>query len=229
MFGEDRFAADEDFSLHYHQLGGQLSSSEINHLIRAVYDYLGQLYPDPRYHECFPSIASAIRSVTANALADDHIDHIVATLAFHELGHIPAAYVAALKRLSQRFTLAAVVDIWAPKGAWLAYFAQVGVGDLFAAYSFSSDHGIVKPSPKPFEMVLKQLATPASAALMIGDSVRRDFAGAQAVGVDCVLVGGASHPKALACFENLLAFCVWLEKNDGPNHRCLKRGEIFQY
>ena len=34
MFGENRFTEDEDFSIYYKKIGGQLSSSEINATIR---------------------------------------------------------------------------------------------------------------------------------------------------------------------------------------------------
>lgn len=42
---------------------------------------------------------------------------------------------------------------------------------------------------------------------MVGDSVRRDLGGAKAAGIDCVLVGGAEHPDARGCYENLIDFC----------------------
>lgn len=70
--------------------------------------------------------------------------------------------------------------------------------------SFSSDHGIVKPSPKPFEFVLDQLNILNAQAIIIGDSPRRDLGGAKNAGIDCILVGGAKHPDALGTFRSLL-------------------------
>ena len=49
MFGEDNFSAAEDFSIHYHQMGGVLERQEINSLIREVYNYLQARYPSERY------------------------------------------------------------------------------------------------------------------------------------------------------------------------------------
>ena len=77
---------------------------------------------------------------------------------------------------------------------------------FLGAMSFSSDHGMVKPSPRPFKRVLEQLNVPNSKAIMIGDSPRRDLGGAKEAGIDCILVGGVEHPEALAHFSNLLEF-----------------------
>jgi len=99
-----------------------------------------------------------------------------------------------------------VIDIWSPKSAWLRLFEETGISKLFLASSFSSDHGMVKPSPKPFELIIKQLGVQNFQALVVGDSIRRDLGGATAAGIDCVLVGGAEHPDAFGCYANLLEF-----------------------
>lgn len=207
MFGEDRFGDTEDFSVHYYKIGGTLPQEEINGIVRAVYRFLDVRYPDENYRHSFPSLQTAIHEVTNNTLSQDEINKIVDTFAFHELGYIPKEYAAALHTLRQRFTLAAVIDIWAPKTAWLTEFERAGISALFSATSFSSDHGIVKPSPKPFELVLDQLGMSRSEVIVIGDSPRRDLGGAKSAGIDCILVGGAEHPDALKSFNNLLALC----------------------
>jgi HAD superfamily hydrolase (TIGR01549 family) len=145
--------------------------------------------------------------LTDKTLSEDEIQNIADTFAFHELGSIPKEYATALHELRKRFTLAAVIDIWAPKNAWLCEFERAGISDLFSATSFSSDHGMVKPSPRPFELVLSQLEMDKSQAIMIGDSPRRDLGGAKSAGIDCILVGGAEHPSALKSFNNLLELC----------------------
>ena len=207
MFGEDRFGASEDFSVHYSKIGGTLPQDEINRIVRAVYGYLDIRYPDENYRHNFPSLESALREVVGNTLSGDEINRIIATFAFHELGYVPKEYAAALHKLRQRFTLAAVIDIWSPKAAWLDTFESAGISGLFSAASFSSDHGMVKPSPKPFELVLNQLGIAKSEALVVGDSPRRDLGGARSAGIDCILVGGAKHPRALRSFRSLLELC----------------------
>ncbi|MEW8507423.1 MAG: HAD family hydrolase [Candidatus Thiodiazotropha sp.] len=207
MFGEDRFGESEDFSTHYFKIGGKRPGNEINSIVRSVYNYLDTRYPDVNYRHDFPSLEQAIHEIVDEPLSKDEIGRIVDTFAYHELGFIPAEYAEALHKLRHSFLLAAVIDIWAPKTAWLREFEHAGIQGLFSAISFSSDHGIVKPSPKPFELVLGQLEVAKTEALVIGDSPTRDLPGAKSAGIDCILVGGCEHPDALTSHGNLLEFC----------------------
>jgi len=207
MFGEDRFGDAEDFSVHYFKIGGTLSRSEINRIIRAVYEYLDIRYQDERYRHNFPSLENAILEVIEGNLERNEIEKIIETFTYHELGHIPANYAAALHSLKKRFTLAAVIDIWSPKMAWLKTFERAGIASLFSVLSFSSDHGMVKPSPRPFEFVVRELGITNNEAIVIGDSPRRDLGGAKNAGIDCILVGGAQHNDALMSFGSLIELC----------------------
>ena len=204
MFGEDNFGASDNFSNYYHKIGGTLSEEEINKIIRSIYAYLDKRYPDERYRNNFPSVEEAINNVVNHNLSEEEISKIVDTFSHHEIGSIPIEYVEVLHKLSEKYQLAVVIDIWSPKKMWLNLFEKIGIRKLFSALSFSSDHGMVKPSPKPFELVINQLGVNKEKCLIIGDSVRRDLGGALAVGIDCVLVGGARHENALGCYENLL-------------------------
>ena len=215
MFGEDRFGESEDFSQYYSRIGGTLPKSQVNNIIRSVYQYLDLRYPDEKYRHCFPSVEDAIKNTTKSKLAKEEVSRIVDTFAFHELGHVPEEYAMTLKKLQQHFVLAVVIDIWAPKAAWLKTFKLSGITHLFAAASFSSDHGMVKPSPRPFELVLNQIGISKTDALVIGDSPRRDLGGAKAAGIDCVLVGGAEHPHAAGSYKNLMEFCHALLPSTG--------------
>ena len=207
MFGEDRFGDSEDFSVHYYKIGGVLPQYKINRIVRAAYRYLDTRYPDENYRHSFPTLERAILEVCGETLEKAEVEKIIETFAFHELGYIPNEYATALHQLRQRFTLAAVIDIWAPKEAWLKEFERPGISGLFSAASFSSEHGMVKPSPKPIELVLSQLGISGSEAIVVGDSPRRDLGGAKSAGIDCILVGGATHPDALMSFDNLLQLC----------------------
>ncbi|MEE9429525.1 MAG: HAD family hydrolase [Melioribacteraceae bacterium] len=207
MFGEDRFDESEDFSIHYHKLGGKLQASEVNKIIRSAFDYIDVRYPDEQYRNNFPSVKTAMQETSTNSLSKKEMETLIDTFAFHELGHIPNEYLVALQNLHKRFTLAAVIDIWSPKKLWVELFEELGIMSLFNVISFSSDHGMVKPSPKPFELVMGQLEISSENALMIGDSARRDLGGANTANIDCVLVGGASSPKAICEYKNLLEFC----------------------
>jgi len=207
MFGEDRFGKNEDFFKYYKKTGGSLKKSELNQIIMSAYDYLDIRYPDEKFRNNFPSLKKAIEQSTGVEITKEEIEKIIDTFAFHELGCIPKEFIGVLHKLKEDFILAVVIDIWSPKKMWLETFEKAGITKLFSAWSFSSDHGIVKPSPIPFELVVDKLNLPKDECLVIGDSIRRDLGGAVAAGIDCILVGGASDPRASGCYPSLLEFC----------------------
>jgi HAD superfamily hydrolase (TIGR01662 family) len=67
---------------------------------------------------------------------------------------------------------------------------------LISAAVSSSVHGYLKPHPSIFEAALRLLDVPAADAVMVGDSVGQDIAGARGVGMRAVLVrrGPADQP-----------------------------------
>ncbi|MFW2441003.1 MAG: HAD family hydrolase [Arenicellales bacterium] len=206
MFGEDRFGENDDFFVYYSSINGKLQKDKLAKIIRATYKYLNDRYPDKKYRHNFPSVHEAINKTLGVKQSEEEIKRIISTFAFHELGYIPYDFVEVLKTLKERFILSVVIDIWSPKYMWLETFEKAGISNLFSASSFSSDHGMVKPSPKPFELVVSQLNLLKEECLVIGDSVRRDLGGSIAAGIDCILVGGASDPRAIACFPSLVDF-----------------------
>jgi HAD superfamily hydrolase (TIGR01549 family) len=206
MFGEDRFSDNEDYSVYYKALGGRLPQNVVNGLIKDAFTYLEILYPDKKHRHSFPSVEDAIAKVADLNICNEETDHLVRTFSFHEHGYIPDEYIKTLSQLKSKFTLSVVIDIWSPKDRWLNTFREKGIINLFSAMSFSSDHGMVKPSSIPFELVVNELGISKEHCVVIGDSVRRDLGGAIAAGIDCVLVGGACDDNALACYPNLLRF-----------------------
>lgn len=207
MFGEDRFGEAEDFSKYYRSIGGQLPKPVINKLIRNVYDYLDERYPNKKYRHNFASLVDAINIAQEQNLKDEEIEMIIDTFSFHEHGYIPEECIDSLFKLNKKFILSVVIDIWSPKQRWLNTFKECGLNTLFIASSFSSDHGMVKPSPKPFEYVIQQLDLPKKCCVVVGDSVRRDLGGALEAGIDCILVGDAQDERAIDTYENLLELC----------------------
>ena len=206
MFGEDRFGSNEDFSKYYRNLNGQLPDALVNEIIRKAYMYLDIRYTMVEYREKFPSVRAAILNTCKANLPEIELCKLIDTFAFHELGYIPQEYQQTLRRLAEYYVLAAVIDIWSSKVYWLNTFNQLGIAHVFSAISFSSDLGIVKPSAKPFEYVLRQLNLTKEHAVVVGDSIRRDLGGANAAGIDCVLVGGSQDKKALSSFVSLMDF-----------------------
>jgi FMN phosphatase YigB (HAD superfamily) len=204
MFDGDRFGQERDYSIVYHQLGGKLLTDRVNWLIQKAYDYLNIRYPDPAYRESFPSLQEALLAVDSQPISQIDLALLIETFARHELGTVPLDYATAIDRLSKRFRLGLVIDIWAPKALWIDELNRCGVLPLCETASFSSDCGMVKPSPQPFRSVLDRMQVNPQDAVVIGDSVRRDLGGAIAAGIDCILVGGATHSSAISCVSNLL-------------------------
>jgi putative hydrolase of the HAD superfamily len=66
----------------------------------------------------------------------------------------------------------------------------------------SAQTGLEKPHPQAFRTVLAALGR-ATPIWMVGDSLRADILGAQAVGLRAVLVRGR-HPRAAYCCETLV-------------------------
>lgn len=205
MFGADQFGSNQDYSIIYHQLGGVMEQSRVNKLIESAYSYLDVRYPDPQYRESFPSLQEAFLSIEdGDSLSEKDLELLIETFARHELGFVPPEYAASIKRLSQKLRLGLVIDIWAPKARWIETLNQCGVLPICEATSFSSDCGMVKPSPRPFLKVLEEMQVNSQDAVVIGDSIRRDLGGATAAGISCILVGGAKHSSALGAVDNLI-------------------------
>lgn len=208
MFGHDCLGVDEDFFPTYRELSGSglLGRDTVNRCIRETIDRLYLKYTDSRFTDNFPSVASELGRITELQGQQAEIKRMAATIARHELGHVPDEYQRVIRELGKHYRLAAVVDIWSPSLLWREVFAASRLADVFSALWFSSDHGVVKPSRIPFHWALDQLKLLPDDVLMIGDSIRRDLGGARKAGIDCVLVGGNAHEDAIAEFSNLLEF-----------------------
>jgi putative hydrolase of the HAD superfamily len=63
-----------------------------------------------------------------------------------------------------------------------------GLEAFFSVIVISGEHGIGKPDPAIFHLLLKQLDVEPEEALMIGNSLERDIAGARAAGVRSVWI-----------------------------------------
>jgi putative hydrolase of the HAD superfamily len=61
--------------------------------------------------------------------------------------------------------------------------AASGLGLHFDAVAVSGEHGIGKPRPEIFQILLEQLGVEAREAVMIGNSLERDIAGARNAGI----------------------------------------------
>jgi putative hydrolase of the HAD superfamily len=69
----------------------------------------------------------------------------------------------------------------------------------FDSITISGDIGAGKPDPRIFEVAMEQLATRPETALMVGNSLKRDIAGAQRAGLRAVWV----NRSGVACREDI--------------------------
>ena len=74
------------------------------------------------------------------------------------------------------------------------------LASFFETIIISGDHGFGKPDPRIFQLALKRLKVAAHEAVMIGDSLNRDIAGARAAGLRTIWINrynrtlSDSHP-----------------------------------
>lgn len=70
--------------------------------------------------------------------------------------------------------------------AFVSEVEQHGLADFFEAMAVSCDLGYMKPHPKIFQHALDALAVAPEETAMVGDSLRADVAGAQALGMTAI-------------------------------------------
>jgi FMN phosphatase YigB (HAD superfamily) len=207
MFDVDRFGHDEDYSNYYFSIGGKLAKDDVNKIINKTFKYLEKRYFDENYFEKFPSLTEAImNSLDEKDISDDELQKLIDTFSYHERGFISKDYINILEKLSENFTLALISDIWAPSHFWKELFESLDITKFFENLFFSSDKGIVKPSPIPFYDTLEKLNFDPEESIMIGDSIGRDLDGAKRAGIDCIIVGKDFCNEAIACYKDLIEF-----------------------
>lgn len=197
MFGGDRFGLDEDYAATYRTIGGKkFSDRRVTEAVVACYEAMAARYEDPAYYDDFPQVIDILRQLPqTEGWAESEIDCVEQVIAQHELGTVPPAYATFLKRLARTHTLGLVANIWSKKGPWLHELQRVGVHYLFSTQVFSSDSASIKPSPVLFEETMKALDIDRSRVVFIGDDLKHDIRGAQAVGLSTIWIQG-SQPSS---------------------------------
>src|SRR5919109_4488266 len=133
MFNSDRLSAAEHFGLTYRQLGGHtLNDEEVQGFVLAVVDRMWKLYADPRASQYFPSLRSCVEQIaTPQSLPEREVCLLERVIAQHEVGVIPPAYAAVLRRLAQTHRLGIVSDIWSTSELYLQELQRAGIRALF--------------------------------------------------------------------------------------------------
>jgi 2-haloalkanoic acid dehalogenase type II len=113
----------------------------------------------------------------------------------------------ALQMLKKKGIKIAIVSN-TPKLSVDGVLEKFGFDKLFDAVCFSYEAGVLKTDPEMFEIVLKQLGVKKSEAVMVGDSLETDIAGAEKAGVMAVLI----DRKGTREYENKIKSLTEIEK-----------------
>lgn len=199
MFGGNRFSEEQDYAQTYRRLGGKYHSDrEVQWVIHQVYETMSEHYADPAYHENFrPASTYLIETLDALGLPQTDAARLHNVFAHHELGHVPDGHCQALQQLAKTHRLGLVSNLWSEKALFVRAFRRCHIHHLFDTLVFSSDHSLIKPSPKLFQKALDQFDTPTHRVLFVGDSPERDMATAEALGMGTLLVtatGETTYP-----------------------------------
>lgn len=190
MFDVDRFGRDDGLEVTYRKVGGnRLGGQEVRKILSESF---GQMIADgrnPERYDNFPSVLTYLkRHPGTTQLSETEIAVLEEVFCEHEIGTIPQRYVNVLRQLHKTHRLGIVSDIWSRSDRFYQELDRAGVRELFEAIIFSSDIGIIKPSPRIFQKALDALGVDVSRVVYIGDSLRRDVTAAKGFGMAAVWI-----------------------------------------
>jgi HAD superfamily hydrolase (TIGR01549 family) len=192
MFGGDRFSEHEDYGETYRTFGGhRLSSAEVHAVISVAFGRLLNDYHNPARYDCFPTASSHLEAILLEKnLPESEAELLDTVFAAHETGRVPEPHAQTLRELHKTHRLGVVSNIWCRSDLFHEEFSRAGVAGLFDAVVFSSDHGIIKPSPRIFEQTVEQFGVHKTKVLFVGDDLKCDMVGAKAAGLAAVWISG---------------------------------------
>jgi putative hydrolase of the HAD superfamily len=133
-------------------------------------------------------VAGVLASLGA-AADDDALDRFVRAenrvwRPRHALEPTVLALLDALRERGLKVGL--VSNLFDPPQLMRELFSEIGLLERLDALAVSAEVGKRKPSPQIFEAALAQAGVTAAEAVMVGDRLREDIGGAQAVGMSAV-------------------------------------------
>jgi FMN phosphatase YigB (HAD superfamily) len=188
------------------ELGGvDLAPTEVNHIVNKACELLFSIGRDPARYESFPSVEEVIECIVRErCIPASERDRLAAVIGSHEVGTVPPDYSAAVKQLSCYFRLGLISNVWASSNFFRDCMLEAGIHDCFETLVFSSDFGVTKPSPAIFNIALRKMGIAATEAVFVGNSLRRDVAGARNAGIAVVWINsddeevmGSESPDAM--------------------------------
>jgi HAD superfamily hydrolase (TIGR01662 family) len=101
---------------------------------------------------------------------------------------VPASTLEALRRLRERGYLIGIVSNATPTGTVMRHDLEVlGLAELIDAATYSSECGFRKPHPRIYLSTTEQLGVQPAECVFVGDRVKEDIRGSQALGMRAVL------------------------------------------
>ncbi len=190
MFNVDRFNEDDDFGATYRKAGGnRLRGREVFEILSEIFHQMVADGKKPGNYDNFSSVLTYLKRHPKSAqLPADEIAILEEVFSEHEAGTIPEAYVSVLRQLYKTHRLGIVSDIWSHSERFCQELDRAGIRGLFEAIVFSSDIGIIKPCRQIFQKALDTFGVDVSRVVYIGDSLRRDVAGAKSLGMAAVWI-----------------------------------------
>jgi FMN phosphatase YigB (HAD superfamily) len=195
MFDVDRFRESDNLDSTYKNLGGdELQGDKVFKIASAIFNQMIADSQNPGNYNNFPKVSDYLNSHPISSdLAFKEKNIIEKVIAEHEMGTIPEKYIKALKELAQTHRLGIISDIWSDSESYFHIFQQGGIKDLFDIILFSSDLGIIKPSPVIFKKAIDYFGIDVSKLVYVGDSFRRDVRGAKNVGISAIWINAGNE------------------------------------
>ncbi|MGI8512880.1 MAG: HAD family hydrolase [Solirubrobacteraceae bacterium] len=138
---------------------------------------------------CTAVLAGALGEPVSDLQMADLQGVLLASLRFRAFPEVPTA----LARMRARGVRLVVVSNW----DWSLHemLARTGLASQLSGAISSAELGVGKPSPAIFRHALTLAGVPADAAIHVGDTPSEDVAGAQAAGIEPVLIARRGKPK----------------------------------
>jgi len=190
MFEVDRFGEHDDLGATYRRVGGErLGNRQVYQILCGIFQQMIADSQKPENYEIFPSVISYLqRHPESSSLPADEIRILEEVFFQHEKGTVPDEYISTLRQLHSSHQMGIISDVWSRSELFYQELDRLGIRGLFEVIVFSSEVGIIKPSPRIFQKAMEVLAVEVSEVVYIGDSLRRDIAGAQSIGMATVWI-----------------------------------------
>ena len=129
-----------------------------------------------------------IREIYDLAPSESQIDELMQTRydSFLHAIELPDDVLPLLRKLRRRYRLA-LLSNYPSRQFLLDSLSKIGLSDAFETVVISGDIGYVKPHPKPFQTLLKQLDLPPAQCVYVGDNWLADVQGSKRMGMPAIL------------------------------------------